>query len=376
MNRSYWDNTLLPKRFDFIVIGSGIVGLSAAIHLKERYPQKQIAVVERGATPIGASTKNAGFACFGSLSEIVDDLHTMNENEVLALIVKRWNGLQYLRKITRGYNIGYENNGGYEVFTPELEPLFEECMGNINRVNRMLLPTFGESVFRDSNEQIKQFGLGNTKFLLFNPFEGQLHTGLLMKTLVNRCRKSDIHLLYGVDVTDWHESTEHILLHSESMGDLKTEKLIFATNGFAKELLPKLDVIPARAQVLVTSPIDNLKLKGTFHMDRGYYYFRNIDNRVLLGGARNVDKENESTNDQRTTAIIQNALDDTLKNVVLPELNCEIEMRWAGTMGVGDSKAPIVQRITPRAAVAVRMGGMGIAIGSEIGKEVAELISD
>jgi glycine/D-amino acid oxidase-like deaminating enzyme len=46
---------------------------------------------------------------------------------------------------------------------------------------------------------------------------------------------------------------------------------------------------PARAQVLITKPIDSLKIKGTFHMDRGYYYFRNIDNRVLIGGGRNLD---------------------------------------------------------------------------------------
>jgi len=374
MNRSYWDNTLLPKRFDYTIVGSGIVGLSAAIHLRERFPQKQIAVIERGVTPIGASTKNAGFACFGSLSEIVDDLTTADENEVQALIIKRWRGLHYLHEITHGYDIGFENHGGYEVFTPELEPLYEDCLVKMDRVNQMLMPVFGEPVFRKSDEKIKAFGLGNTKQLLFNPFEGQLHTGLLMKALMNICRKLNIHLLFGTDITEWHESAGQIEMHSTSAGDLKTEKLIIATNGFAKQLLPELDVIPARAQVLVTNPIDHLKPKGIFHMDRGYYYFRNIDNRILLGGARNVDRDNETTTEQTTTAIIQNALDETLRNVVLPGEKYEVEMRWAGTMGVGNSKSPIVKRISPRAAVAVRMGGMGIAIGSEIGKEVAKLM--
>jgi hypothetical protein len=35
-------------------------------------------------------------------------------------------------------------------------------------------------------------------------------------------------------------------------------------------------VKPARAQVLITEPIDNLDVRGTFHLDCGYYYFRNI----------------------------------------------------------------------------------------------------
>ena len=54
-------------------------------------------------------------------------------------------------------------------------------------------------------------------------------------------------------------------------------------------------VKPARAQVLITKPIENLDIKGTFHLDKGYYYFRNIENRILFGGGRNLDFEGETT---------------------------------------------------------------------------------
>ena len=42
-------------------------------------------------------------------------------------------------------------------------------------------------------------------------------------------------------------------------------------------------------------------------------------------------------------------------------------------MGVGSTKAPIVERIDERIAVGVRLGGMGVAIGSLVGQELAEL---
>ena len=63
---SYWEKTSFFD-YDVIVIGSGIVGLNAAIHLKKSSPALKISVLESGFLPTGASTKNAGFACFGSI---------------------------------------------------------------------------------------------------------------------------------------------------------------------------------------------------------------------------------------------------------------------------------------------------------------------
>jgi hypothetical protein len=55
-----------------------------------------------------------------------------------------------------------------------------------------------------------------------------------------------------------------------------------------------------------TEPIDNLDVRGTFHLDCGYYYFRNIGDRILLGGGRNLDFETETTTEFAQTEIIQN----------------------------------------------------------------------
>lgn len=373
MNHSYWDRTLLPEKFDYVIIGSGIVGLTAALHCKQRFPDKQIAVLEKGITPAGASTKNAGFACFGSLSEIVDDFQHTDEVAVLELIRERWEGLRYLHQLTHGDDIGFETLGGYEVFTPELSELYEQCMQQLTTVNKLLKPLFNRNVFSEANQKISEFRLGQTQHMLENPFEGQLHTGKLMQVLLKKCLTAGVMVLFGAHVENWHESDLQVEIALRNGFALQTEKLIVATNGFTGELLPTIPVEPARAQVLLTAPVANLKLRGTFHMDRGYYYFRNIDQRVLLGGARHIDKDNERTTAQVTSAKIQDALDLTLQSIVLPYTNYSVDMRWVGTMGVGEQKSPIVERITDRTALAVRMGGMGVAIGSRIGQKVAYL---
>jgi glycine/D-amino acid oxidase-like deaminating enzyme len=93
MHLSYWEYKSWFQNIDFTIIGSGIVGLHAALHLRKRFPESKILVIEKGSLPEGASTKNAGFACFGSLSEIVDDLKSQTPEEVFQLISKRWEGL-------------------------------------------------------------------------------------------------------------------------------------------------------------------------------------------------------------------------------------------------------------------------------------------
>jgi glycine/D-amino acid oxidase-like deaminating enzyme len=152
-----------------------------------------------------------------------------------------------------------------------------------------------------------------------------------------------------------------------------TKKLLFATNGFSKTFF-EADVQPARAQVLITKPIPNLDIKGTFHLDKGYYYFRNIDDRILFGGGRNLDFQGEATTAFGTTNLIQDELERLLKEVILPNRAFEIERRWSGIMGMGQAKNPVVQQLTENVFCGVRLGGMGVAIGSLVGKQLADLV--
>lgn len=375
MNHSYWDRAVFPKSYDAAVIGAGIVGLSTALHLKQQHPTWRVAVFERGLTSAGASTKNAGFACFGSLSEIIDDLESMPEEDVIALIRERWQGLEYLLKLTKGFDIGYVNNGGYELFGTAHQVLYAKCSEQMSAVNALMNKHFGQAVFANADDDISQFGFGDTKHLLVNPFEGQIDTGKLMLALVEGCRRAGVHLYFGAAVEQWISESEGVCLAVGQDTEIRCNQLVVATNGFARELLPELAVRPTRAQCLVTEPIPELKVRGTFHMDRGYYYFRNIDQRILLGGARNIAIQQEYTTNTDTSATIQQELERVLKTVILPGADVRIEQRWTGTMGTGPSKQPIVERISDRVVVAVRLAGMGIAIGSRIGQRAADMVS-
>ena len=125
---------------------------------------------------------------------------------------------------------------------------------------------------------------------------------------------------------------------------------------------------------IISTEIPDLKWEGTFHMDQGYFYFRNVGKRILFGGGRHLFREAETTFDQTITEEVQAKLDQILREVILPKQDYQIEHRWAGTLGLGGNRLPIVEKIEPGLFAGVKMGGMGVAIGSLIGKELAGLV--
>ncbi|MEX2349946.1 MAG: FAD-dependent oxidoreductase [Flavobacteriaceae bacterium] len=370
MDLSYWEHKTWFQSVDFTIVGSGIVGLNCALKLRERFPESKILVLERGILPIGASTKNAGFACFGSLSEILEDLKNHSEEEVYNLVKQRQEGLKVLRKNLGDKEIDYKQHGGYEIFRTEDTSTYNHCLQHIEEVNKLLKPLFKKTVFELVQNS---FGFNKTQDnQIYTPFEGQIDTGKMMVALHKKAVQNNIHILNGVSLTQYNENPGKVTIQLKNGFSFNTEKLFIATNGFAKQILDE-DVLPARAQVLITKPIKDLKIKGTFHLDQGYYYFRNIDNRIMFGGGRNLDFKTEETTDFGLTSRVQNKLEIYLKEIILPETSHEIEYRWSGIMGVGNKKKPIVKQVSERIFCGIRLGGMGVAIGSNIGNELAGL---
>lgn len=370
MSFSYWEHDSWFSNIDFTIVGSGITGLNCALQLKTRYPKAKIVVLERGLLPNGASTKNAGFACFGSLSEILDDLENHTEEEVVALVRKRMHGLDLLRENLGSETIDLQVNGGYELFTANEGKLYVDCVSKMAKINTLLNPIFGEDVFSITNNK---FGFGKVQdSLIFNKYEGQLDTGKMMNALLQKVQGAGVKILNSVTVNGFVEGRDSVEVETEHFS-FYTGNLLIATNGFAAQLgIP--EVKPARAQVLITEPIPNLHIRGTFHLEKGYYYFRNINNRILLGGGRNLNLKGEETTELALTARVQQRLEDLLRNMILPGIPFKIERRWSGIMGVGEQKKPVIKKVSKNVFCGVRLGGMGVAIGSLVGKELAELI--
>lgn len=377
MNRdsSFWEKQTFLKKADVIIIGAGIVGINAAIMLREKSPKSNIIVLERGLLPKGASTRNAGFACFGSMTELIADLQVQSESEVFNLVEKRWKGLLRLRERVGDEGLNYFSHGAYELFASEDLKDYEECKDHLLAFNRILKEITGAAeVFKLQSEKAKTYGFQGVHNLIFNRLEGQLHPGKMMQSLWTYARSIGVNIISGVEVLGFESGKSGVSIQTTNEVSFAAENVLLATNGFTRRLYPSLAVQPARNQVLITKPVKHLPFKGCFHYQQGYYYFRNVGDRVLLGGGRHLSKAVEETDEFGQTTLIQSALKKLLRNTILPDADYEIDQWWSGILGVGTQKTPIIKEIENNIFVAVRLGGMGVAIGSLVGEEAADLV--
>ncbi len=381
---SVWEQSTYFAPKEVVIIGCGFVGLWTAYELINKNPKLQITILERGVIPSGASTRNAGFSCFGSVSELMYDVQLMGEANMLETVKMRYDGLQRIQKVFDKKTIDYDQFGGYELFEQGGAYDIKKLDADIAYLNKILAPALGTPkkngkylpIYTNESKQIPKLGFQKINALAFSPFEGQLNSAKLVLALQKEVQSKGVQILFNTEVKKFKSHKNGVTIKTNLEATIETKQLLICTNGFAKQLLPELDVVPARGQVFITEPIPNLKFKGTFHFDEGFYYFRNVGNRLLLGGARNKDFKNEKTTSLETSKLIQKTLEEFMMKRILPKdaKKPNIELRWSGTMGMGKIKKPIIQQLQPNVYCAVRMSGMGVAIAPIVAQRAVKLM--
>jgi gamma-glutamylputrescine oxidase len=374
---SYWEKQSFLQGFDVAVVGGGLVGLTAAIFTRRLRPQARVLVLERDVLPNGASTKNAGFACFGSVSELMEQEKRGGTAALLSVVRYRWEGLRLLRDLLGDAAIGYEPLGGFELFRDEEAALAADCRAQLDYYNQLLAPVIGEpEIFRVADQRRAGFGFAGVHSILENVAEGALDTGRLMHALLRLAWQEGVVVLHGVPVTALESGPAAVQLRTP-LADIEAGQVLLATNAFSRQFFPDLDVTPGRGQVLVTAPVPGLQLPGTFHYDRGYYYFRSLPGgRLLLGGGRHLDFAAEATTEPGLTPLVQQRLEQLLREVILPGRDVAIEHRWSGVMGFGQELEPFIGALAPGIFGALRCNGMGVAMGARSGQRAADLLVD
>lgn len=362
--QSYWEQDALSY-FDYTIVGGGILGLFTALEIRNKFPKSTIAIFEKSMFSQGATTRNAGFVCFGSASEIMSDRKLLGDEKTLEIIQKRWQGIQEIQTRFSSEEIDYKNYGGYEIIR-------DESKINLDELNQFLFPIFNQNIFEYRNECIEKFGFADVNSIIFNKLEGQIHSGKLILALHKLVQFKNIFYFSNSEITDYKDvessAKGHVEFAINNSTRFTTHKLIFCTNAFAPKEIE--NIRPGRGQVLVTKSIEGLKIKGTFHFDSGYYYFRNIENRVLFGGGRNIDFESETTTDFELNDKIQADLIEKLREIILPATSFEIDMQWSGIMAFTDAKLPVIHSISENIIYAMNCNGMGVSLSPVMANEI------
>lgn len=374
MQISVWEAESFYSHKNIIIVGAGLAGLWTALEINKKRPQLKILLLDKGLIPAGASTRNAGFACFGSPTEMWNDTQTMGLDKVLEMAEMRYRGINKIRSHFGDAVIDYDDCGGYELlgagFNDEaLDERLAELNGHLQGV------TGKEATFEVKDKNIKKFIFNGFNHLVENKLEGGLHSGKLVQALTKKVLSLGIEIITQAEVTRWQMEKGVTKVATKQGIGFSCDRLVLCTNGFTGDIYKQADVVPGRGQVIVTSPIEKLPFRGTFHYDGGFYYFRNLGNRVLLGGARNKDFAGEATNKMETSNLIQNELFRFLSEQILPGREFTIDYSWSGIMAFTSNHQPLVETIGENVLAVVACNGMGVALTPIIAEKVAVLVT-
>ncbi|HPH24133.1 MAG TPA: FAD-binding oxidoreductase [Chitinophagaceae bacterium] len=369
-NNSIWEIETYYKAQDVVIVGAGLMGLWTALTLHQKMPTLGITILEKNTTPLGASTRNAGFACFGSPTELLSDASSMGENNMWQLVEKRYKGIEKIKKTFHSTVTDYSACGGFECLLNKDEQVLEQ----LDWLNKGMSQIVGSpKCFTIENDLLEKNQLTGFDYLIQNNLEGTLHSGKLVQALTQKVIAAGITILYGVEVNHCVDANNTVKV-SFNQNTITAKQLIFCTNAFTNKLINKDAIVPARGQVIVTSPIENLTLNGSFHFDEGFYYWRNLGNRILLGGARNKDIAGEETTELTTSITIQNELELFLKTHISSTYQYTIEHKWSGIMAFTNTKTPVCKKISENVYYAIACNGMGVALTPIFAEELVNKI--
>lgn len=345
------------KDIDILIVGAGFSGCWLAYFLKKRFQRLQITIVERDAFTLGASTKNAGFLSCGNISEWWEDFQELGWEETAKTFSARIDGIRLIQS-EFGREIEVVCRGSVDLDDPNAEKV--AFMGRLNDH----LVELGEKPFYE--QRSIRFG-GHDRPAFLNRFDGQINPCDLLLKLQHRLIRQGVAIVRSTAVLNVGHGKCELQMPGGTVATVNYGRAFLCTNAFSRRLNRSSEVVPARGQIIVTSPCQTKTFKSLGFLKAGYDYYRFIGDRVLVGGGRRNFQENENTDSIEPTAELRTYLLE-LATEIVGHGDFQVDFHWAGIMGlklgrhasVTDFKTPII--IDSKTEEISCCGGWGVTL--------------
>lgn len=337
MTVSYWQRThrLGTILCDCLIIGAGICGVSAALHMQRR--GMKVIIVDKSLVGSGASTRNAGYLMRGCADNYAAAIKEFGRDRTRALWKLTEDNLAGLRR--EGIESLPSVRNVPSILAALREDEYEQLRQSISLMKEDGFAVAWEDANSNRNDTL--WKIAKPLGALINPNDAACNSREVIEFLRSKL-SSPIH--EHQEVTSIHADGDWIESRITD-GTIRSKHVLACTNAYAPLLLPGLanHITPRRGQMLAIRPQANRTLGGSYYINFGSEYIRqHADNTIVVGGCRTYHAEREVGYEDITTPWVQRDLERFAKSMVGDFADTDIIARWSGVMGFSKTHLPLI----------------------------------
>ena len=380
-NSCPWINDLIPRKnfkvlksnesCEWLIIGAGYTGLSAARKLGQLYPNQKVLLVDAQLAGEGASSRNSGYL----VDTTLNDGFTSNKD------------IENYKKKTDIYSLG-TNVVKKFINEHQVDCDWNECgkfFASSNIKDKKILVNFSNTLsklgydhkFLYKNELFKKLGTSFYDVAIYTKGGILLHPAKLVRSMVNTL-PNNVELYENSSLLNWSSFKDYISCDFKS-GKVKTKKIIFATNGFLKSLGVKVNYnFPITLTASMTRPLTETEFKSIGEpKEWGVLPVRPMgatirmtkDRRILIRNTAEIHSPFRMSKSELDKRSVYQKIGIVKRFPQLPK--DVIHSTWSGVVSRSRNSSQIFEKIKDNIFVAGCYNGSGIGVGTLFGEQIA-----
>ncbi len=380
-NTCSWINDLTPRSnikilssdldSEWLIIGAGFTGLSAARKLAQLYPSQKILLVDAQLAGEGASSRNSGYLVDTTLNDGFTSNKELENYKKKADIYKL--GIEAVKKFIKEYQVDCDWNECGKYFASSIDEdknileNFSETLSKLDFEHNLL-----------SNKDLeKKLGTNFYNIALYTKGGILLHPAKLVRAMIDTLPEN-VNLYENSFLLSWEKIKDTIICNFKN-GTIKTKKIIFATNGFLKSLGVKSNYnFPITLTASMTRPLTDEEFAAIGKpKEWGVLPVRPMgatirmtkDRRILIRNTAEVHNPYQMFQSELNKRKLKQKIGIQKRFPQLP--NDIIQSTWSGIVSRTRNSSQIFERIDENIFVVGCYNGSGIGVGTLFGEQIA-----
>ena len=356
---------------EWLIVGAGYTGLSAARKLSQLHPDQKIILVDAQLAGEGASGRNSGYLVDTTLNDGFTSNKNLKNYKIKSDIYNL--GIKQIKKFIKEYQVDCDWNESGKFFASSKQK-DKKILKNFSNV----LSQLGfEHILLDSKELSKRLGTSFYNIALFTKGGVLLHPGKLVRAMID-ILPVNIQLLENSTLIKWSKKNDIIYCYFKN-GIIKTKKIIFATNGFLKSLGIKSNYnFPITLTASMTRSLTDEEYKSIGEpKEWGVLPVRPMGATVRMTKNRRILIRNTAevySPFQMSRSVLNKRSSKQRIGIKkrFPQLPDDIiQSSWSGVVSRTRNSSQIFEKIDENIYVAGCYNGSGIGVGTLFGEQIA-----